>query len=147
MPMNDTWPYPGDAPVTRARRVAHAYRAKLQTVDPASCREVDKQMFGYGQNWVAPRLLAYGLDDWLSVAEACEIASILPATLRIWRSRNRIVGRVKGGKWHYLARDVLALAAEPRERKPTVDVDTVLSDDLEPYRAKHTEEETVDADQ
>lgn len=136
----DPWPYPGDAPNVRAKRVAHAYRAKLLTVDPASCKEVDRQMIAWGQRWVSPQLLTYGLDDWLTVNEACEIAQIKPATLRIWRSRNRIEGRIKAGKWLYRARDVLALAAEPRERKPTLTVDVKLADDAvstSGYIAKH----------
>lgn len=112
------WPYPGDSPVARARRVAHAYRARLHLADPQQCADLDATMRGWGQTWAVPTVVTYDLDDWLSVAQAAEVGAVSPAMLRVWRHRGRIIGRQQGRVWFYQARDVVALAAEPRHRQP-----------------------------
>lgn len=110
------WPYPGDSPLARARRVARAYREHLHQVDPLRCNEVDEQMAGWGQGWIAPRVLRYELDDWLSLADAADVAAVERGCLRQWRARGKIVGRHTTTGWQYRARDVLRLASEVRRR-------------------------------
>lgn len=112
-----TWPYPGDSPLARARRVARAYRQHLYDADPATCATLDARCLDWGEGWVAPSTLRYDLDDWLSVADAADIAAVQPATLRTWRKRGRLTGRHGTDGWRYRARDVLALASQVRRRK------------------------------
>ena len=111
------WPFPGDVPLVRARKVALAYRDALSTVDPAACRRLDDRMRSYGQTWAVPRIVAFDLDAWVSVQDAAELASVEPAALRTWRRRRRIVGRLVNGRWEYRAGDVLALSTAPRTRR------------------------------
>jgi hypothetical protein len=112
------WPYPGDAPTQRARRVAHAYRAALLAADADVCAAIDAQMASMGQHWVVPRVVTYDPDDVLSAADAADVAAVNPATLRKWRERGLLVGVVDRDGWHYRARDVLALAAARRRSRP-----------------------------
>lgn len=110
------WPYPGDSPVARARRIARAYREHLAVADPARCAELDAACEAWGQTWIAPRTLRYDLDDWLRPADAADIAAVSVATLRKMRTRGRLVGRRTSEGWRYRARDVLALATGVRTR-------------------------------
>lgn len=112
------WPYPGDSPVVRARRVAHAYRAKLADIDPQACAQLDATMRKFGQQWAVPRVLTYDPAAWLNPTEAADLAGVRPDTLRIWRLRGLLVGRkTEAGEWEYRASDIIALTTKPRTRK------------------------------
>jgi hypothetical protein len=74
----------------------------------------------WGETWLAPRVLRYGLDDLLSPSEAADIAAVSVATLRQLRRRGRLTGKQTAEGWRYRARDVLQLAAQQR-RRPGVD--------------------------
>lgn len=112
-----SWPYPGDAPIARARRVAHAYRAALYLANAQACAELDELMGQWEQGWVVPRVLTYQPDDWLTVADAADVAGVGKAMLRIWRRRGVLSGRqASDHRWTYRAGDVLALAAATRRR-------------------------------
>ena len=113
-----TWPYPGDSPVARARRVALAYRTVLLQVDEAACRALDERMFGWGQSWVAPQIAVVQPDDWLPSTLAADLAGVEAATVRRWRLRGRIEGRWRAGRWEYRAGDVIAVLAAIRRRRP-----------------------------
>jgi hypothetical protein len=113
-----TWPYPGDRPAARARRVAQAYRAALLDHAPGKCAELDDLMRQWGQTWVVPRVVTYHPDDWLSVHQAADLAAVELATLRGLRMRGRLVGRPNGRTWEYQAKDILALNANKRRRTP-----------------------------
>lgn len=118
------WPYPGDGLLTRARRVAHAYRARLHAADPQACEDLDAAMRRWGQHWAVPSIVAVDPDQWLTPSEAAEIGLVGTATLRVWRARGKLTGRKTTGpnggiRWEYRARDVMALAAESRRRKTT----------------------------
>lgn len=110
------YPFPGDSPVARARRIARAYRERLAAVDLHNCAQLDELCVEWGESWVAPRTLRYDLDDWLSPADAADIAALSVASLRKMRGRGRLVGKRTAEGWRYRARDVLALAAEIRSR-------------------------------
>lgn len=114
----DPWPYPGDGPIARARRVAHAYRARLDDVAPDECRDLDQLMTAWGQTWATPRSTVVELDDWIGPNDAADLAGVRAATLREWRRRGRITGRRDGHTWQYLTRDVLTVAARIRRRRP-----------------------------
>ena len=111
-----SWPYPGDSPLAKARRIARAYREIAARADPEATTELDQRIVGWGEVWIAPRMVRFDLDDWLSPADAADIAAVSIAALRQWRARGRLTGRRTHDGWRYRARDVLALAAEVRRR-------------------------------
>jgi len=82
----NTWPYPGDAPLLRARRVAHAYRQKLAEVDPDACDELDGMMRLWGQHWVVPRAITHAPNDLLTPSEAAELANTSVKSIEIGRA-------------------------------------------------------------
>lgn len=113
------WPYPGDSPVAKARRVAQAYRARLDAIAPDQVADLDATFSDWGERWIAPRLTMFDLDDLLTPGQAADLGGVDTATVRVWRARGRIVGhRDHDGSWRYLARDVVALISAPRTRSP-----------------------------
>jgi len=112
----EAWPYPGDSPLVRARKVALAYRTALHTADPAACATVDAMMTRWGQRWVMPRVAFHEPDDWLTAAEAADLASVSVSAIRMMRRRQRLKGTLSGGEWRYRAGDVLALSVQARTK-------------------------------
>lgn len=116
-PTVSAWPYAGDSPVARARRIAHAYRARLDILDPDGCRELDRLFIDLGEAWMVPRVLTVQPTDWLTAAEAADLAGVSLATLRQWRRRGLLHGDQDArGSWRYTAADVLDLISSPRTR-------------------------------
>lgn len=113
------WPFPGDSPVVRARRVAGAYRARLAQLDPEASAQLDELMAEWGQGWVIPRLIAYDPDAELSPEEAADLAQVDVATLRQLRRRGKLPGRRVGRSYVYRAADVTAIGADPPARTNT----------------------------
>lgn len=113
------WPYPGDSPLARARRVAHAYRAALNDADPQRCTVLDNQIRGYGETWATPTPDLHDLDDWLTPAQAADAAAITTNAIRLWRTRGRLPARQRtDGTWEYQLRDILAVLTATRRRRP-----------------------------
>lgn len=115
--MSDAWPFPGDAPLARARRVAHAYRSRLSELAPEACAELDARMRRWGQGWAVPRVVTYTPDSMLTAAEAADLAACDPATLRQYRARGLLAGHRRGNTYRYRAGDVIALFARKRQRR------------------------------
>jgi hypothetical protein len=114
-----SWPYPGDSPVARARRVAHAYRARLQTADPPACADLDATMRAWGQQWAVPRVLTVEPDAWVTASEAADLAAVSLGALRELRRRQRLTGRKVDGRWQYQVKEIVALGARKRARTGT----------------------------
>lgn len=113
-----SWPMPGDSAIVRARRVALAYRTALEAADPDRCAALDDRMRAWNQQWILPRERRYDLDEWVSAADAADIAGIGMSALRNARHRGRIVGRQHGPKdWRYRVGDILKLGANRRTRE------------------------------
>lgn len=118
MEKNEAWPFPGDLPLARARRVAIAYRFQLEKLDPDICHDLDKQFEAWGQSWMVPKYVTYDLDDWLEPAQAAEVALTSTANLRRLRLAGRLHGRRGAdGKWRYQAREVLRVMSVTRSRR------------------------------
>lgn len=116
-----TWPYPGDSPVARTRRVAIAYRAALEQTAPLSCAALDKLIGGeFGQTWVLPGFAGYEPDEWLSPADAAALACVEVDTIRQMRRRGVIHGRQYQGRWQYRAKEIVDAFAQPRSRNRAV---------------------------
>lgn len=84
---SDPWPWPGDAALARARRVALSYREALYASNPEMCRKLDTQMLRFGEGWVAPRPVVYGPDDYLSADLVANYAAVRLKTVYEWRRR------------------------------------------------------------
>jgi hypothetical protein len=113
-----TWPYPGDSPIVVARRVAWAYRQRLERADPADCADLDRIMGKLGQHWAIPRPIVTDPAAWISAHDAAELAAVSLATLRNLRRSGRLQGRRRSARqWDYLVADILALATDTRKRR------------------------------
>lgn len=113
-----SWPYPGDGPAARARRVAHAYRAALETQAPDACRTLDEQMRRFGQQWVVPDVLIIDdEDEWLPPSRAADLACVEADAIRQMRRRGVLKGRRDpAGNWQYRAGDIVDVFLRPRGR-------------------------------
>jgi len=122
------WPFPGDSPEARARRVALAYRTALELVAPHVTAELDERIVQWGQSWIVPRLHIHDPSEWLHVGAAAELLCITPAAVGALRRRGRLPARKDTrGIWQYRTRDITRLSAEPRRRGQQV-TDTLHSD-------------------
>jgi len=115
-----TWPYPGDGPAARARRVAQAYRSALEQAAPALCYTLDGQMRALGQTWIVPERMMFDPDEWLSPSQAADLACVEIPTIRQMRHRKVIKGRHNGKHWEYQVKEIMAAFARPRGRNRNV---------------------------
>lgn len=106
--VNPGWPYPGDSPVVRARRVALAYRARLAELDEPACTALDELCRQWGQGWAVVHLLTFDWEDWLTPRQAAELASVQVRHIAKLRRNGRLNGRRNEGRWEYQAGEVLA---------------------------------------
>lgn len=115
---NSRWPFPGEPPLVRARRVAHAYRALAEQAG-ADTADLDARIKAWGESWAIPRLTTCGPDDMLTASEAGDLLATSAAAINNLRRNGRLAGeKDNSGRWKYRARDVTALSARPRSRKP-----------------------------
>ena len=112
------WPFPGDTPLVRARKVAQMYRARLRALSTDACDDADNAAVGFGETWVVPRVLTVNEDDWLSPADAADYLCVGIARIRGLRLSDRLPGRKVDGEWQYRVADLLALQAATRRRAP-----------------------------
>lgn len=116
--MTSPWPWPGDTQLARARRVAHAYRARLLEAAPDACAELDALMHRWGQAWAIPKLLTVAhADDYVTAAEAADLACCTLDRIRQLRQSGRLPGeRISERKYRYRVGDIMALGTKTRER-------------------------------
>lgn len=112
----DPWPWPGDSPLDRARRVARTYRDSLHSLDPALCATVDQRCRDLGQSWIVPKPLTYSADDQLTADEVADMCDVQPSTVRQWKRRGLPAADTVDGV-RYLVADVLAYHSERRVRR------------------------------
>jgi hypothetical protein len=112
----DPWPWPGDSPLDRARRVARSYRDALKHAAPDVCTELDRRSCELGQTWVVPKPLTYGQDDQLTAEEVADMCDVRPDTVRQWRKRGLPIVDTPDGP-RYLVADVLNYHAQIRYRR------------------------------
>ena len=103
-----TWPWPGDTPTERARRIANSLVALL----PAHERDFwVAKAHELGETWLGTSLARYTNDDVVSTAEAAALAYVGGSTIRKWHS----LGQLKAvGRGRYRVGDVLDCAAARR---------------------------------
>lgn len=119
------WPWPGDTPLQRARRIALAYRQHLRAANRGVADALDATARSYGETWVYEQTVTVDRDDMVTTAQAAELAGVGVETIRQWRKRGYIsrAGRrehlqVRGlspqGWPMFLAAEVLEAAAATR---------------------------------
>jgi hypothetical protein len=113
-PRRGVWPYPGDTPVVRARRVAQMYRQQLKTLNPVTCAELDNTAVGFGETWVIEKTVVYKDADLLPPRDAADYLCVSTDSLRMLRTRGRLVGYEIDGVFHYRFGDLRQLA----EKRP-----------------------------
>lgn len=113
------YPYPGDSPVARARRVAQAYRHIALAADPDTTLALDARVTDWGEGWVAPQAVTYADGALLTAAQAAEILCVEADTIGQLRRRGRLSGyHVSGRGFLYLAGDVYQLMSTRRRASP-----------------------------
>ncbi|WP_433731042.1 helix-turn-helix domain-containing protein [Actinoplanes sp. CA-051413] len=114
-PRRGQWPYPGDSPLVRARRIAHMYRAQLRALNPATGDALDDTAVAFGETWVIEQLVVHQDSDLLPPADAAAYLCVSTDSLRVLRSRGRLTGVSIDGTWHYRFSDLRQLS-EKRTR-------------------------------
>ncbi len=126
------WPFPGDSPIARARKVGLAYRTLAQdltkqlhdagiTVETAVA-DLDERFTDWGEKWHCEQVKSLGPDDLVDRNEAAALIGVAGGTLGRLRIRGRIKGQwVKGvfgkpGHYLYKVSDVYQLSTELRGR-------------------------------
>ncbi|MDP8971188.1 MAG: helix-turn-helix domain-containing protein [Actinomycetota bacterium] len=115
--MNDRWPYPGDTPIVRARRIALAYRAVAEHHAPHECADLDAVVRGMGETWAVPIPVATDPDELLTPAEAAQMLCVSTAVIRNLRLRGRLPGHHDGRGYRYKTADVTDLFLTKRGRR------------------------------
>jgi len=115
--MAGRWPHPGDSPIVRARKVAWAYRAALESAGRADLvAELDDRFINWDEVWITPQG-RFEPTDWITAKQAGALLGVSDGTI----SKNRMSGRIKGRKvnqtFFYKVSDVYELSDQVRRRK------------------------------
>lgn len=78
------WPFPGDSELDKRSRIARDYRNELHRFAPEHCERMDKAARDLGQGWVAPELVRFDLNDWITVRQAADYLIVSESTIRKW---------------------------------------------------------------
>lgn len=113
------WPFPGDTPTDRARRIAQSYRAELMLVAPEVAERVDARAVLFGEHWVTGRLATTDMDTMLPARPMAELVGEEgPDVIRQWATRGKIPRYRDGdGRTVYRVGDVVDHQAEQRRRR------------------------------
>lgn len=106
------WPWPGDTPCERARRIANALLLQLA---PEAQREAIRQARAVGETWLGPELLRWTDDDVITTAEAAELLHVREHTIRQWHSRDGLPNAGQPGR--YQVRTLLDFTARRRRER------------------------------
>lgn len=106
-----TWPWPGDTPTERARRIANSLLGLL----PANERGVwTARAHALGETWLGEDLITWTPDDIVSTKQAARILHVAPGTIRKWHSLGYLSDK---GRGRYVVGDVLDCAAARRHAR------------------------------
>lgn len=86
-PRRNSWPWPADSVLDRAKRVAWAYRAALAEADPVRAQRIDDWAVDHGQSWVHPTEWPYGDDELLTIGQVADLCHVERATVYRWHQR------------------------------------------------------------
>lgn len=105
--MTDPWPWPGDTPTERARRIANSLLALLPEPDRGAAIA---QARAVGESWLGANLLRWDKSDVITTAEAAELLHVGAATIRKWHSLGYLPNHL-GRRGRYVVAAVLDCAA------------------------------------
>lgn len=119
MSLRRPWPWPGDTPTERARKIAAGYRELALRQDPEAVARLDEQATVYGEGWIVPPLALAQLDDEITVEHAGQLVGRSPSAIYNWiRRDSRLTARrLPDGGLRVRAGDVLDVDAELRQRR------------------------------
>lgn len=110
------WPFAGDSPILRARKVAWAYQALARELAPDRVSEMDARFRSWGEFWVAP-VAHYDPDDWVTAEEAGAIVGVSINYISALRRDGRLAGRLDpSDRRRFLFRVGDLQALKPRRR-------------------------------
>lgn len=120
------WPWPGDGPADRAKRVALSYRHLLVQIvggdvfDPSLALEaLDGRWAELGAGWVKPTDSPLRLDDWLTAQEMADLFHISAKQVYMWGYRSHIEVIESNGEKRYRVGDVVDYERQRRGRRHT----------------------------
>lgn len=111
------WPWPGDTPTDRARRIANSLLVQLA---PDQQREAIVAARAVGETWLGADLLRFEADDIVTTEQAAQLVHVSPAMIRKWHSRG-LLERAGDQPGRYRVGAVLGCAAQlrrTREQRP-----------------------------
>lgn len=130
--MTLAWPYPGDTPLQRARRIANSLLAMLPTPDREA---MTARAHAFGETWLGATLMTYTPDQAITADLAAELLVVSERQIRGWATMPHPehpdrpllprAGRQRNGRGRrqtYLVRDLLDASAvldRVRRREPT----------------------------
>ena len=88
------WPWPGDTPLERARRIANSLLALLPDPDERAGYIAIARRFG--ETWLGESLVLHDDTDIVTTAEAADIAYVRPGTIRRWHSEGALSAHTRG---------------------------------------------------
>lgn len=123
MPVTDKWPWPGDTPTERARRIANSLLMLL----PADERPIwTARAHAIGETWLGETLVRWTAEDAVNGQEAAQLVHVSEDIIRKWATKAHpddpgkpLLPRFKmrGRCRTYLVRDVLDAAAAVRRAR------------------------------
>jgi hypothetical protein len=110
--VTNPWPWPGDTPTERARRIANSLLALL----PDDERPMwAARAHALGETWLGETLLRWSVDDVVTPGEAAALVHRSTADLRKWVQRGVLARTGKG----YRVGDVIDASAAVRASRAT----------------------------
>lgn len=107
---NYKWPYKGDSPNVKSRKVALVYREHLKAVNPRLAERIDEAMKSFGQSWVLKNAAQRDSQDWVLAREAAELLGVTVGAIRQARSRGKLQGEeFRPGLWRYKVEEIMSL--------------------------------------
>jgi hypothetical protein len=112
------WPWPGDTPLDRARRIALSFRNALYEISPDAAMAIDDQVTGWGELWVVPAIETVDLDDWVTVDVAASHVGLTAKAVYNWVYTRDLESKTGNDKrLRVKLRDVLEMNRDLRERR------------------------------
>lgn len=113
--MNRRWPWPGDTPTDRVRRMVTAYREALLEAAPGNADELDSRFTDYGEGWVRPPATTpINLDEEITVTAAAALVQRRPSAIYRWIAHGRLPKRTTHAGIRVTVRDVLDVQRDLR---------------------------------
>lgn len=114
--MTGRWPFPGDNPLVRARKVAQMYRAHLRALSVDLCDEADATAVQFGETWAVPQVVTVDDHMLLTPAQAADWLCVSMDNVRRLRLTGRLPGEKTRSGWRYRLADLKALQQSTRRR-------------------------------